>query len=106
MLLADRIEVLVPVGFRGAALAPSSRKVLDQLAALLRAHPEIRRLVVLVHVRRRGNPAAEERLARRRGEAILAYLEQRGIEAGRLEARAPRAGARERIELLIDGAAR
>jgi outer membrane protein OmpA-like peptidoglycan-associated protein len=83
--------------------------VLDQIAATLRAHPEIRKLVIHVHVRGRGDPDGEEKLARRRGEALLGYLERRGVEAGRLEARAHgsrnplgRAALDERVELTLE----
>ena len=109
LLSADRIELLAPIGFQGSAVKPASRIVLDQIAATLRAHPEIRKLVIHVHVRGRGDPDGEEKLSRRRGEAILAYLERKGVEAGRLVARAwgsrkplGRAALDERVELTLE----
>lgn len=67
-----------------AALSRRGRDALDQIAALMRAHLELRRLEL------RGHASVGERdasaLARQRAEAARGYLVARGIAAERLEA--------------------
>lgn len=87
LLAAERIDLMMPVSFVGqsAKLAPSSLSVLDQVAATLRANPDIARLRIGVHVHPRGRQ--DQALTDRRAAAVRDYLVQWGIPASRLDAR-------------------
>jgi outer membrane protein OmpA-like peptidoglycan-associated protein len=64
-----------------------SEKVLDELAALLRNHPEIARVAVDGHTDNAGPEAANIALSQRRALAVMKALIGRGVDARRLEAR-------------------
>lgn len=68
----------------GAVVEPAGMPALDEIAAVLRAHPEIRRVAL------RGHASAGERnavaLSQRRAEAARDYLTAHGIDAARLVA--------------------
>lgn len=83
---ADRIELLRPLLFDldKDQIRPASFPILDEVVAVLAAHPEIERLEVQGHGRDREYAARP--LSGRRAEAVRAYLIDRGIEAVRLEA--------------------
>jgi outer membrane protein OmpA-like peptidoglycan-associated protein len=87
LLSQGRIDVLVPLTFVGgtAKLAPATAGILGQVAATLRAHPEIARLRIGVHVNQRG--ARDQDLTDRRAAAIRDWMVQWGIAASRLDAR-------------------
>ena len=82
LISKDRIELLAPVSFDGTLMRPTARNVLGQVAATLRAHPEIKKLTINVHVKRRGSD--DQRVSERRGDAIKSYLVEKGIAADRL----------------------
>src|SRR5690606_36972361 len=87
MLMADRIELLEPLRFRGASarLHKRSEALLGQVAATMRAHPELLRIRIAVHVHYTGD-GDEERTAER-AQAIKDMLVQLGIEPERLDAK-------------------
>ncbi len=82
---SDRIELLESITFNGTALTRNSTSVLGQVAGMLRAHREIKRLRVIVHVNERN--AKDGELTQKRADAIRDWLVQWGIAATRLEAR-------------------
>ncbi|MFM2151777.1 MAG: hypothetical protein RL199_212 [Pseudomonadota bacterium] len=84
----DHVELMDKVQFVGetAAIEPRSMRVVDQLFALLRAHPEFMRVRVEAHVDNLGDPAAAKRLTESRASAVVRYLKAKGIAAERLEA--------------------
>jgi hypothetical protein len=106
LLLPDRIELLVPLAWNGAVLRPASVALLGQVAATLRAHPEIARITVAVHTER-SHPARDLELARKRADAVRAALVLRGVPATRIatdpigSAQPLRKGLSERIEILL-----
>jgi outer membrane protein OmpA-like peptidoglycan-associated protein len=85
--MAD-ITILPRIVFRrnDAALPEEAASTLDEIARVMREHPQI--LVVAV----RGHTSSDERrrqaLALRRAEAVVAALVARGVEPGRLVAEA------------------
>lgn len=87
VIQAQEIRILSRPYFavNSAALTPPTRPVLDEIAQVLRGHPEILRVAL------RGHASAEERdvaaLSLRRAEAVRDHLTARGVEATRLEAR-------------------
>ncbi|WP_254244031.1 OmpA family protein [Hymenobacter sp. BRD128] len=58
---------------------------LDTLAQALRSHPALR-LEVQGHTDNQGDPAINQRLSRRRAEAVCQYLAGHGVASSRLRA--------------------
>ncbi|OGX89211.1 hypothetical protein BEN49_09450 [Hymenobacter coccineus] len=73
--------VLFQVG--KAKLLPAARPALDQLAADLKAQPA-RRVRVLGHTDRVGEPDKNQVLSEQRAAAVQAYLVKAGVAAGRI----------------------
>jgi len=107
LLLSDRIELLLPLKFQGAALRPAAASIVGQIAATLRAHPEIARLTIAVHVEPTRYPDKDRQLAEKRAAALRAALEVKGVPPAHLDvdpvgsARPLKKGLSERVELLI-----
>ena len=110
----ERIELLKPVRFGYASAQPlrNSEAILAQIAATLRAERTIARVVIRVHVHRRGSD--DLALSQRRADALRSWLVAHGIEAERVAAEgrgssnplvAPgssgAASSNDRVEILI-----
>jgi uncharacterized protein (TIGR03382 family) len=87
ILSPDRIETLDPIQFTGLKLTRASAPLLGQVAATLRATPEIVRLRVTVHVQPTADPDADQARSTRRAQAVRDWLVQWGIAPARVEAR-------------------
>ncbi len=87
LLGADRIDLVQPVTFAGQTdkLTPVTISILAQVAATLRANPEIGRLRIGVHVNRRGKNDLP--LTQKRATAIREWLVLWGVEPHRLDVR-------------------
>jgi outer membrane protein OmpA-like peptidoglycan-associated protein len=87
LLNADRIDLVQPITFTGqtAKLTPATITILGQVAATLRAHPELERVRIGVHVNRRGN--GDQALTEKRAAALRDWLVQWGVEPHRLDTR-------------------
>ena len=85
LVTADGIDMFEPIRFRGsgAELFRSSARVLGQLAATLRANPEIARVRIRAYVQHRGKD--DDELSVKRAEAVRRWLVSWGIEPSRLE---------------------
>jgi len=83
-----RTLVLTGVSFESgsATLAPQSSAALDQVAASLRAYPELR-IEIAGYTDDRGTVAANQRLSQARADAVRAYLIRHDVAAARLTAR-------------------
>lgn len=113
VLSPDRIELLDTIKFtNGTKLARGSFNVLGQVAATLRAHPEIIRMRVTVHVHDSGNDGNDKKdqeLSDKRAQAVREWIVQWGIPASRVEARGfgsakmlgRSAQINDRVELII-----
>jgi outer membrane protein OmpA-like peptidoglycan-associated protein len=62
-----------------------SRPVLDEVAATLQAHPELRKVRIEGHTDSQGSDAFNLELSRRRARAVVDQLVRRGVAAGRLD---------------------
>lgn len=85
---ANKVEILEQVRFATdrAAISPQSHRLLDQVAAVLITHPDLLLVQVEGHTDDRGTALHNVVLSQRRAEAVAAYLESRGVPAGRLRA--------------------
>ncbi|HEX3759722.1 MAG TPA: OmpA family protein, partial [Kofleriaceae bacterium] len=87
ILSPDKIETLDPIQFTGVKLARSATPLIEQVGATLRAHPEILRVRITVHVQPTGNPDADQARTDKRAQAVRDWLIQWGIVPTRLDAR-------------------
>lgn len=85
----DRIELMDKVyfGYDSARIEPSSLPVLDEVAAVLLARPELGRVEIGGHTDADGPEGYNLHLSQLRVEAVRAYLISRGVPAERLVAR-------------------
>jgi outer membrane protein OmpA-like peptidoglycan-associated protein len=83
----DRLELLEAFEWRKGKLVKSSFNLLRQIGANLRAHPEILRLRITVHVQPTRNAEADQKLSDERSIAIRDWLLGYGIDSKRLEPR-------------------
>jgi outer membrane protein OmpA-like peptidoglycan-associated protein len=89
-LTAERIDILEAVFFRTNAAEILSRSfpLLENVARVLQAHPEITRVIVEGHTDSRGRRDRNITLSQQRAEAVVRFLVERGgVDAARLEAR-------------------
>jgi outer membrane protein OmpA-like peptidoglycan-associated protein len=70
-----------------ATIKPVSNQLLDEVAGVLKEHPEITRIEVQGHTDTRGARAYNVNLSQRRADAVKKALIARGIEAERLESK-------------------
>ncbi len=87
MMSPDRLDTLESIQFNGQKLAKQSFNVLGQVAATLRAHTEVVRVRITVHVQPSGNPDRDQELSVKRALAVRDWLVQWGINTARLDVR-------------------
>jgi len=69
-----------------ATIKSSSNKVLDGIAALLVAHPDVKKVEVGAHTDSQGNDAANQALSEKRANSVKDYLVKKGVDANRIDA--------------------
>jgi outer membrane protein OmpA-like peptidoglycan-associated protein len=87
VLSPDRLELLESIQFSRDKLARASNNLLGQIGATLRAHTELVRVRVTVHVQPTSNPDKDQTISDARAKLIRDWLVQYGIDAKRVEAR-------------------
>jgi outer membrane protein OmpA-like peptidoglycan-associated protein len=70
-----------------AVIQPRSFKMLDQVAKVLREHPEVEQVIIEGHTDNRGKAEANRKLSQARAESVKKHLVGKGVEASRLEAK-------------------
>ena len=70
-----------------ATIKPVSDKLLDEVAGVLKEHPEISKIEVQGHTDDRGNKALNKTLSQARATSVVAALVKRGTDKGRLTAK-------------------
>jgi outer membrane protein OmpA-like peptidoglycan-associated protein len=70
-----------------ATIQPRSFKLLDQVAKVLKEHPELEKVWIEGHTDNAGKPDANLKLSQRRAESVRNYLIKKGVEPNRLEAK-------------------
>jgi hypothetical protein len=83
----DRLDMLDAIVFKGTTIAKQSLNVLGQVAATLRAHPEIARLRLTVHVQPTRDSDKDMELSQKRAQVLMDWLVQWGLDPKRLEPR-------------------
>lgn len=84
------IVILQQVQFKTASdnILPASDELLEQVAEVLKEHPEIKRIEVQGHTDNRGGAAYNKKLSQRRAQSVVKWLTSRGgLDPERLEAR-------------------
>ncbi len=87
-LTESKIEITDRVYFDTgkATIQSRSHSLLQQVAATLRAHPEITKLRIEGHTDDKGNDASNLKLSQERADSVKAFLIGRNIDPARLEA--------------------
>lgn len=88
ILLGERIFF----DFNLARIRTRGKAVLDQLAELLKVHPEYAVISIEGHADRKGNPKANERISTLRAERVKAYIVSKGVSPSRLRVKGFGAG--------------
>lgn len=88
VITATALTILDRVYFDNgkATIQKRSNALLDNIARVLGAHPEIRKVRVEGHTDNVGRPEKNKVLSQARADAVKAYLEKKGVSAERLVA--------------------
>jgi outer membrane protein OmpA-like peptidoglycan-associated protein len=86
VIKAEKLEILDKVFFKTGKdiIEKKSFALLDNVAAVLKSHPEIAKVRVEGHTDNVGVPAKNKDLSDRRAKAVVAYLASKGVDAARL----------------------
>ncbi|HTE53404.1 MAG TPA: OmpA family protein [Kofleriaceae bacterium] len=87
-ITASQLKVFQNVQFRTgkASIAPRSRRLLTNVADVVRAHPEFRKIRIEGHTDDRGADDFNKSLSQDRARAVVDFLVGQGVESDRLEA--------------------
>jgi len=82
-----RLQLADAIHFKTASaeVAQQSFSLLDEVAQLLTAHPEIKVLMIEGHTDNRGNRDYNLKLSRSRADALRTYMVSKGIAPDRLK---------------------
>jgi len=88
-ITAKKLELKEKVFFDTGktTVKPASFSLLDEVAAVMKAHPEVKKVVIEGHTDNKGSKAKNLKLSRGRAEAVRTYLVDKGVEPDRLEAK-------------------
>jgi OOP family OmpA-OmpF porin len=70
----------------GATIAPQSKPLLDEVAKVMKDHPEVELVEVAGHTDEQGSAAANAKLSQARAQAVVDALVNLGVPAARLRA--------------------
>lgn len=87
-LKAERIEIKDSVYFETgkAVIKAESFALLDEVAEVLRDHPELAKIRIEGHTDSRGKDKDNQKLSQSRAESVRTYLASKGVDASRLSA--------------------
>jgi len=87
VLTKDQLKILDRVLFRtgSARLRSRSHALLDNIAKVMQAHPEIKKVKVEGYTDSRGSDAKNLKLSQDRAASVVSYLVSKGVDADRLE---------------------
>ncbi|MEZ4255021.1 MAG: OmpA family protein [Polyangiales bacterium] len=81
-----QITEKIQFAFDSAEILPVSHGLLNEVAGLLKANPQIEELSVEGHTDKRGAAAYNKKLSQSRAESVRDYLVSQGVERARLVA--------------------
>jgi outer membrane protein OmpA-like peptidoglycan-associated protein len=86
VLTAEKLEILDSVYFKlnKAIIEARSFPLLDNVASILKGHPELKAVRIEGHTDSQGDDTSNLKLSQARAEAVRDYLVKKGVEAGRL----------------------
>jgi outer membrane protein OmpA-like peptidoglycan-associated protein len=86
VLREDRIEIRQAVQFEfgKAVLLDESKGLLDEVAGIIKDHPDIKKVRVEGHTDNVGGKSFNQRLSQQRAQAVREYLISQGVEPRRL----------------------
>ena len=104
---SDEIEVLKRIEFEfdRSRILPVSYPILDEVVSLLQANPAIKKMVIEGHTDDMGTAEYNQRLSEERAASVMAYLVDKGVDAGRLDGEGLRADQAARDQRDRRGAA-
>ncbi|HEU4384047.1 MAG TPA: OmpA family protein [Anaeromyxobacteraceae bacterium] len=79
------LKDMINFEFGKATIKPESKRILDEIAAVLKAHPELKRIRVEGHTDNVGGQAYNQDLSERRARAVVEALAARGISRQMLQ---------------------
>ena len=87
IVTAEKIEILEKVYFNTnkATIKPVSYSLLDDVAAVLIANPDLTLIEVAGHTDSQGKDSYNKDLSQRRAESVVAYLASKGVDENRLK---------------------
>ena len=82
------VRILQQVHFQtaSATILPDSFPMLQEIANLLKANPNIHRMSIEGHTDDRGNPGYNKTLSQNRANSVMVWLTSHGVESARVEA--------------------
>ncbi|MBS2024060.1 MAG: OmpA family protein, partial [Deltaproteobacteria bacterium] len=88
VIRGDKVDILEKVQFATgkAIIQPGSFKLLNQVATVLDAHPELTLVEVQGHTDNAGDPKKNQLLSQARADAVVRYLSTHGMDVKRLKA--------------------
>ena len=88
VLHEDKIEIRQAVQFEfgKAVLLDESKSLLDEVAAIIKDHPDIKKVRVEGHTDNVGSKSVNKSLSQERAQAVREYLISQGVAGGRLVA--------------------
>ena len=87
MVTKEKLELKEKVFFDSSktTIKPESDSLLDEVAQVLKDHPEVKHVVIEGHTDSSGAAAFNTTLSKGRAEAVRAYLVGKGVARSRLE---------------------
>jgi len=88
LITTEQLKILEKVYFRlnSAQILPRAFPLLDNIAAVIRAHPEIGQIRIEGHTDRTGTLGYNMKLSKRRAGSVVEYLVGKGVSKDRLVA--------------------
>ena len=86
---ADKIMISekIQFDFNQATIKPESNGLLDEITSVIRQNPRLKKISIEGHTDSDGADSYNKKLSQGRADAVMHYLTEHGIEAGRLAAK-------------------